>query len=144
MNPSLENHSLAQRDAIGDQNDQGARTPAVGPLFSTIDPRLLTIDPVSSLLSTVDPALASRPQQGVGPLRSYVQVSEGQQGSGPPYGQQQGLYASLSLNDAFNAHPDSDPVWAAVNAQRLGPTLTIRGDWRQGEKRGEELTCIGL
>ena len=104
MNPSLENHSLAQRDAIGDQNDQSAHIPAVGPLFSTIDPRLLTIDPVRSLSSAVDPALASRPQQEVGPLRSYVQISEGQQGSSPPCDQQQGLYASLSLNDASNAH----------------------------------------
>ncbi|RYN82775.1 hypothetical protein AA0120_g9367 [Alternaria tenuissima] len=104
MNPSLENHSLAQRDAIGDQNDQGAHIPAVGPLFSTIDPRLLAIDPMSSSSSAVDPALASRPQQEVGPLRLYVQTLEGLQGSGPPCDQQQGLYASFSSNNASDTH----------------------------------------
>ena len=96
MNPSLENHSLAQCDAIGDQNDQGAHIPAVGPLFSTIDPRLLAIDPMSSSSSAVDPALASRPQQ-VGPLRPYVQTSEGLQGSGSPCDQQQGLLRVVQL-----------------------------------------------
>ncbi|KAH8627060.1 hypothetical protein IG631_19078 [Alternaria alternata] len=93
---------------------------------------------MSSSSSAVDPALASRPQQEVGPLRPYVQTSEGLQGSGPPCDQQQGLYASFSSNDASNTHRESDPVWAAVNAQRLGPTLTIRGNWRQDEKSGGE------